>query len=151
MKKTLMEISMNTESNDVSVIFLWMITHVISVVLWLWYLLRYNDPDDVIKLLYSLYALIALSFDILHLWRQHMCGKWILAQICYAFGFAPRTGCDRIPAATSRQVVLDRDVIGSNTDEYHWNYICFYIFIRIRIRIRIASDTNTNVLRCKYR
>jgi hypothetical protein len=24
-----------------------------------------------------------------------MCGKWILAHICYAFGFAPRTGCDR--------------------------------------------------------
>jgi hypothetical protein len=30
-------------------------------------LLRYNDPNDVIKLLYSLYAFIALSFDILHL------------------------------------------------------------------------------------
>jgi hypothetical protein len=29
--------------------------------------LRYYDPDDVIKLLYSLYAFIALSFDILHL------------------------------------------------------------------------------------
>jgi hypothetical protein len=26
-----------------------------------------------------------------------MCGKWILAHICYAFGFAPRTGCDRTP------------------------------------------------------
>jgi hypothetical protein len=24
-----------------------------------------------------------------------MCGKWILAHICYAFGFAPKTGCDR--------------------------------------------------------
>jgi hypothetical protein len=23
-----------------------------------------------------------------------MCGKWILAHICYAFGFAPKTGCD---------------------------------------------------------
>jgi hypothetical protein len=23
-----------------------------------------------------------------------MCGKWILAHICYAFGSAPRTGCD---------------------------------------------------------
>ena len=23
-----------------------------------------------------------------------MCGKWILAHICYAFGFSPRTGCD---------------------------------------------------------
>jgi hypothetical protein len=62
--------------------------------------LRYYDPDDVIKLLYSLYAFIALSFDILHLWRQHMCGKWILAHICYAFGFVPRTGCDRTAAGT---------------------------------------------------
>jgi hypothetical protein len=26
-----------------------------------------------------------------------MCGKWILAHICYAFGFAPRTGCDITP------------------------------------------------------
>jgi hypothetical protein len=23
-----------------------------------------------------------------------MCGKWVLAHICYAFDFAPRTGCD---------------------------------------------------------
>jgi hypothetical protein len=30
-------------------------------------LLRYNVMDDVIKLLYSLYTFIALSFDILHL------------------------------------------------------------------------------------
>jgi hypothetical protein len=58
-------------------------------------MLRYYDLDDVIKLLYSLYAFIALSFHILHLWRQHMYGKWILAHICYAFGFAPKTGCDR--------------------------------------------------------
>jgi hypothetical protein len=35
-----------------------------------------------------------LSFDILHLWRQHICGKWILAHIYYAFGFAYKTGCD---------------------------------------------------------
>jgi hypothetical protein len=27
--------------------------------------------------------------------QSHMCGKWILAHICYALGFAPRTGCDR--------------------------------------------------------
>jgi hypothetical protein len=25
-----------------------------------------------------------------------MCGKWILAHICYAFGFALRTGCEHI-------------------------------------------------------
>jgi hypothetical protein len=65
------------------------------VVLWQWYLLRYCDLDDVIKLLYSLYSFIALSFNILHLWRQHICGKWILAHICYVFVFAPKTGCDR--------------------------------------------------------
>jgi hypothetical protein len=23
-----------------------------------------------------------------------MCGKWIMAHICYAFGFAPKIGCD---------------------------------------------------------
>jgi hypothetical protein len=23
-----------------------------------------------------------------------MCGKWILAHICYAFRFSPKTGCD---------------------------------------------------------
>jgi hypothetical protein len=23
------------------------------------------------------------------------CGKWILAHICYAFSFAPKTGCDK--------------------------------------------------------
>jgi hypothetical protein len=33
MKKTLMEISMNIESNDALVIFLWEITHVISALL----------------------------------------------------------------------------------------------------------------------
>jgi hypothetical protein len=48
MKKTLMEISMNTESNDASVIFPWEITHVISALLW-WYCLRYYYLDVVIK------------------------------------------------------------------------------------------------------
>jgi hypothetical protein len=48
MKKTLMEISMNTESNDAPVIFLWEITHVISALLW-WYILRYYYLDVVIK------------------------------------------------------------------------------------------------------
>jgi hypothetical protein len=24
-----------------------------------------------------------------------MCGKWILAHICCAFGFAPKTECDK--------------------------------------------------------
>jgi hypothetical protein len=31
---------------------------------------------------------------LIYLWHQHMCGKWILTHICYAFGFAPKTGCD---------------------------------------------------------
>jgi hypothetical protein len=31
-----------------------------------------------------------------------MCGKWILAHICYAFGFAPKTGCDSYDAAYTR-------------------------------------------------
>jgi hypothetical protein len=30
-------------------------------------LLRYIDPNDVIKLLYYIYAFVALSFEILHL------------------------------------------------------------------------------------
>jgi hypothetical protein len=29
-----------------------------------------------------------------------MCGKWILAHICYAFGFAPRTRCDSSSPST---------------------------------------------------
>jgi hypothetical protein len=38
--------------------------------------------DDVIILLYSLfYAFIVLSFGTLHLLRQYMCGKQILAHI----------------------------------------------------------------------
>jgi hypothetical protein len=48
MKKILMETSMNTKSNDVPVIFLWEIAHVISALLW-WYILRYYYLDDVIK------------------------------------------------------------------------------------------------------
>jgi hypothetical protein len=88
---------MSTKSSDAPVIFLWKSVHVLSVVLWWWYYLRHIFLYDVIKLLYSLYAFIAMSFDILHLRCQHMCGEWILAHICYAFGFAPKTGCDRRP------------------------------------------------------
>jgi hypothetical protein len=62
------------------------------IVLWRCYFLRHYYLYDVIKLRYSLF--FALFFDILHLWRQHMCGKWILPHICYAFGFVPKTGCD---------------------------------------------------------
>jgi hypothetical protein len=34
-----------------------------------------------------------------------MCGKWIMAHICYAFGFAPKTGVIEVvskPYADSR-------------------------------------------------
>jgi hypothetical protein len=30
-----------------------------------------------------------------------MCGKWILAHICYAFGFAPRIGCESLSASVA--------------------------------------------------
>jgi hypothetical protein len=79
--------------------------------------LRYYNPDDVIKLLYSLYAFIALSLDILHLWRQHMCRKWILAHICYAFDFAPRTGCDsHLKLKVSSFVSLHMFIVASAFD-----------------------------------
>jgi hypothetical protein len=64
-------------------------------------LLRLLSLDDVIMYYTHFYASIALYFDILHLLRQHMCVKWIMAHICYAFGFAPKTGCDRNPICNS--------------------------------------------------
>jgi hypothetical protein len=36
-----------------------------------------------------------------------MCGKWILAHICYAFGFAPRTGCDSIITSNWRLILCE--------------------------------------------
>jgi hypothetical protein len=63
--------------------------------------------DDVIKLLYSLLCLYCIVFDILHLWHQHMCRKWILAHICYAFGFAPKIGCDNASISQAmRNIIL---------------------------------------------
>jgi hypothetical protein len=35
-----------------------------------------------------------------------MCGKWILAYICYAFGFSPRTGCESYPRISKRTPLL---------------------------------------------
>jgi hypothetical protein len=109
----------STRSNDVPVIFLWKITHVLFVVLWWWYYLRHLCLGDVIKLLYSPYSFIALSFDILHLWRQHMCGKWILTHICYAFGLAPKTGCDIYPLSQKKnratpEILIWRDALFTN-------------------------------------
>jgi hypothetical protein len=51
-----------------------------------------STPDDYVRVR----ALVSQnpSVTILHLWRQLMCGKWILAHICYAFSFAPKTMCD---------------------------------------------------------
>jgi hypothetical protein len=105
MRKTLTMGMMSTKSSDAPVIFLWKIAHVIPTVLWWRYYLRYLCLDDVIKLTYSLCAFIALSFDILHLWCQHICGKWILAHICYAFDFAPKTGCDSLGLKTRRRLL----------------------------------------------
>jgi hypothetical protein len=34
-----------------------------------------------------------------------MCGKWILAHICYAFGFAHKTGCDSAAATVLEMMV----------------------------------------------
>jgi hypothetical protein len=90
MKKTLQMMLTSTKSNDAPVIFLWKSVHVLFYWTLMMILLRHYCPDDVIKLLYSLYAFIALSFDILHLWHQYMCEKWILTHIWYAFGFAPK-------------------------------------------------------------
>jgi hypothetical protein len=88
MKKTLMEISTNTESNDAPVIFRWEITHVISAILW-WYYLRYLCLDVVIKLLYSLYSflhclLIYYTYDVnicvengsWHTYAMHSVLRW---------------------------------------------------------------------------
>jgi hypothetical protein len=106
MRKTLMRMLTITESSDAPNIFLWKITPDISNVLWWWNYLIHLCLDDVIKLLYALYVFIALSFDILHLWCQHMCGKWILEHICYAFGFGPKTGCDIAKFGPSRNSIL---------------------------------------------
>jgi hypothetical protein len=111
MEKALQMMLTSTKSNDVPVIFLWKIAHVLSAILWWWYYLRHLCLDDVIKLLYSPYAFIALSFDILHLWLQNMCGKWILAHICYAFGFAPKTGCDIYPLSQKKNRATPRILI----------------------------------------
>jgi hypothetical protein len=94
MRKTLSKMLTSTESNDASVIFLWKIAYVIPAVIWWWNYLRHLCLDDVIMLLYSLYAFITLPFDILHLLSQYMCEKWIIAHICYVIGFASKTGRD---------------------------------------------------------
>ena len=53
-----------------------------------------------------------------------MCEKWILAHICYAFGFAPKTGCDTRGAVSllkkagceHAKVVIQPDFIVSAED-----------------------------------
>jgi hypothetical protein len=37
--------------------------------------------------------------------------KWILAHICYAFGFVPVTGCDRAPPYINRKGTLSQNVM----------------------------------------
>jgi hypothetical protein len=45
-----------------------------------------------------------------------MCGKWILAHICYAFGFAPKTGCDKVLG-----LILLRCRSGEGS--LHWSFL----------------------------
>jgi hypothetical protein len=68
----------------------------------MWHLLKIQCFRWCSKVLYSLYAFIALSFDILHLWRQHMCGNgsWHTYGMCSVL--PPGTGCDTCVRYRSR-------------------------------------------------
>jgi hypothetical protein len=46
-----------------------------------------------------------------------MCGKWILAHICYAFAFALRTGCDYIARVSSQKIIAQQVLVGNNVHE----------------------------------
>jgi hypothetical protein len=60
----------------------------------MWYLLKIQCCRWCNKVLYSLYAFIASSFDILHLWRQHMCGNGSWHTYGMRSVLPPGTGCD---------------------------------------------------------
>jgi hypothetical protein len=55
-----------------------------------------------------------------------MCGKWILAHICYAFGFAPRTGCDTLVRLWGGYARDKQNFLPHKTKNYcsyrSWNY-----------------------------
>ena len=47
-----------------------------------------------------------------------MCEKWIMAHICYAFGFAPKTGCDKQATKSSvEQVCMVEQATESPTEQ----------------------------------
>jgi hypothetical protein len=85
-----------------------------SALLWCWYLLKIQWFRWCNKVLYSLYAFIALSFDILHLWRQRMCGNgsWHTYGMCSVLplepGVTPRrtTDCDELRRRWETSAVL---------------------------------------------
>jgi hypothetical protein len=94
MWKAVTMVTMSTESSDAPVYFLWKITHTISVVLWWWYYLRLLSLNDVIKLWYSLLRLYYIVIWYITLVTSTYVWKMDHGHICYAFGFAPKTGCD---------------------------------------------------------
>jgi hypothetical protein len=87
MKKTLMEILMNTESNDALIIFLWDITHVISAILW-WYCLRYYCLDVVIKttlLSLRLYCIVLWYITLVtstYVWKMDLRTHMLFIRFC---------------------------------------------------------------------
>jgi hypothetical protein len=101
MLETLMEIlstTMNSKSNDAPVNFLWKIAQLfIFRSTLMWYLFKTQCLRWCNKVLYSLYVFIALSFDILHLWRQHMCGNGSWHTYGMRSVLPPGTGCDNSP------------------------------------------------------
>jgi hypothetical protein len=49
----------------------------------------------------------------------------------------------KVIKSPSPLVCMDEN--GSDTDGYHWYYICFYIFVRIRIRKRIVPTMSDRI------
>ena len=66
-----------------------------SVVLWLWYLLRYNVQDDVIKLLYSFLCLYCIVFWYITLVTSTYVWKMDPGPHMLCIRFCPRTECDK--------------------------------------------------------
>jgi hypothetical protein len=67
-----------------------------SALLWCWYLLKIQWFRWCNKVLYSLYAFITLSFDILHLWHQYMCGNGSWHTYGMRSVLPTRIGCDNL-------------------------------------------------------
>jgi hypothetical protein len=123
MLETSLMTTMSFKSNDAPVIFLWEITHVISALLWCWYLLKIQWFRWCNKVLYSLYAFIALSFDILHLWHQHMCGNGSWHTYAMRSVLPPGTGCDSRYGSKegSNDSGLESTKRCPMNQKFHWN------------------------------